>query len=142
VNATLVDHNTNQTIPNTLCTAFVGDESYSVQTDNNGETSLSTTSDQGTVEIVFTWDGTGYTLGTETTQSIQSIPLQVILPPETVLVRGERSIIKGQVKAEEIPGNLEPISFSVLGDSLSTVTNEHGEFFIAKTIPPTRWSPP
>ena len=135
VNATLIDINTNQTIPGTTCQAQIGDESYNILTDQRGTTTLSTSSAPGDVDVVFTWQGEGYIIGAETEKTIHSIPLRVTLPPETVLVRGERSIIRGQVKADELEGENEPISITVLGNKINSVTNEHGEFFIAKTIP-------
>lgn len=135
VNATLVDHNTNTTIPNTGCTVSVGNENYIVQTDNQGIIELSTSSDEGNIDIHFNWDGTGYTLGAEAHNSIESIPLEISLPQEPILVRGERSIIRGQVMAEELIGSREPISLEVLDDQINTVTNGYGEFFIAKTTP-------
>lgn len=137
VNATLVDFNTNLTIPNSDLTITVDDHIIEGETNSRGKVQLTTSSDQGLIDIAFNWEGTGYTLGAEDHVTVNSIPLQVELPPETELVRGERSIIRGQVKAEEIPGDNEPISLDVLGDRTNTVTNEHGEFFIAKTIPPS-----
>ena len=134
VNATLVDHNTNQTIPLADCTASVNDDNFNLQTNQLGTVKLTTSSEEGTVALGFRWLGTGYILGADTSQTITSVPLQVSLPTETVLIRGERNIIRGQVKAEEMVGALEPIFISVLGDDINSVTNEHGEFFIAKTV--------
>lgn len=135
VNATLIDHNTNQTIPDALVTLAIGDGEYILKTDDGGKVFLSTESAPGTVGLSFSWKGSGYTYGAENSASIRSIPLQVILPPETVLIRGESSIIRGQVRAEDIPGGSEPISMTLLGDHTDSVTDELGEFYITRTIP-------
>jgi transglutaminase-like putative cysteine protease len=135
VNATLVDHNTNRTIPLADCVATVNDNDFNLKTNQQGTLNLGTSSDEGPVTLEFSWPGTGYILGADTARIITSVPLQVGLPAETVLVRGERNIIRGQIKAEEMVGDLEPLSMSILGDNINSVTNEHGEFFIAKTVP-------
>jgi len=135
VNVTLIDYNTNMTIPDAELTLTIDDGEHSLKTDDHGRVTLSTESDPGTVDITLRWEGSQYILGTENSTTIRSIPLQVVLPPETVLVRGERSIVRGQVRAEDIPGASEPISMALLEDHTNTVTNELGEFFVAKIIP-------
>ncbi|MCK5671524.1 hypothetical protein KAI10_09075, partial [Candidatus Bathyarchaeota archaeon] len=104
VNATLVDLNTNRTIPDAQITLTIGDGEYNLKTDEEGRMSMSTESDPGTVRITFSWDGEEYIYGAENSTTIRSIPLLVVLPPETVLIRGENSTIRGQVKAEDMPG--------------------------------------
>jgi len=96
---------------------------------------MSTESDPGTVELTFSWDGKEYVYGAENSATVRSILLQVDLPPETELVRGENSIIRGQVRAEDMSGSFEDISMTLLDDSDNAVTNEDGEFFITRMIP-------
>jgi len=135
VNASLVDLNTNRTIPDTQITLTIGDSEYSLKTDEEGSVSMSTESDPGTVMLTFSWDGKEYVYGAENSATIRSIPLLVVLPPETMLIRGENSTIRGQLRAEDMPGSFEDISMTLLDDRSDVVTNENGEFFITRLIP-------
>lgn len=135
VNASLVDLNTNRTIPDAQVSLKINVNEYNLKTDEEGRVSMSTESDPGIVEITVSWDGEGYIYGAENSATLRSIPLKVVLPPETVLIRGESSIIRGQVKAEDMPGAFEDISMTLLGDRSGSVTNENGEFFITRMTP-------
>ncbi len=135
VNATLIDHVTNQTIPDAVITLAIDAGEYTLKTDAGGRVTMSTESEIGAVDLTLSWEGAQYTYGAEDSVTIRSIPLKVALPPETVLVRGERAVIRGQVRAEDIPGVSESISMTLLGDQTPSVTNEYGEFYIEKTIP-------
>lgn len=135
VNATLIDHVTNQTIPEALITLAIAGGEYTLKTDAGGRVTMSTASDAGAVDLTLSWKGVQYSYGAEDSVTIRSIPLQVVLPPETVLVRGERGVIRGQVRAEDIPGASESIFMTLLGVQTLSVTNEYGEFYIEKTIP-------
>jgi len=133
--ATLVNSKTNSSIPYAQCTVDTGSETLNRVTDGNGEITLTDTFSAGEVEITFSWEGEEYTHGSTTSLVLQSVPLQATLPPETVLVRGERSTIRGKVQAGSIIGANEPITLSLLGKETSSVTNEAGEFFITQSIP-------
>ncbi|MBT6603853.1 hypothetical protein HN807_02395 [Candidatus Bathyarchaeota archaeon] len=134
VNATLVDNKTNQTITDALCIIAIGDGEYTLITDESGKITFYTVSDPGNVNITLSWEGIQYTYGAENSVTIRSIPLQIAIPPETVLVRGERSTIRGQVRAEDIPGSSESISMTLLGEHTVSVSNEYGEFYIERTL--------
>ena len=135
VSATLVNSNTNKSIPYTRCSISIDGDNYNRVTDENGLIQVSTSSPEGDVEITCSWDGADYMYAASTTASIQSVSLTVTLPDETVLTRGQHSTIRGKVHAEDIPGSDEPITLTLLDEETSSVTNEAGEFFITQTIP-------
>lgn len=135
VTATLVNINTNTSIPHTPCQITLGSNSYNKVTDEKGSIELSTSSEEGAVEITCSWDGAEYMYEATTTITIQAVQFDVQLPNETVLTRGQRSTIRGKVQADTIPGSNEPITLTLLDKDSSSVTNEAGEFFITQSIP-------
>ena len=135
ITATLVNTNTNTSIPQTDCQITVSGNSYNKKTDNKGSIELVTSSGEGAVEITCSWDGADYMYASTTTATIQSVQFDVKLPDETVLTRGQRSTIRGKVQADVIPGENEPITLNLLDKETSSVTNEAGEFFITRSIP-------
>ncbi len=135
VSATLVNSNTNKSIPYTRCSISVDGDSYNRVTDEDGRIQVFTSSPEGAVEVTCSWNGAEYMYGSTTTSTIQSISFTVTLPKETILTRGQRSIIRGKVQAGIIPGSDEPITLRLLDKETSSVTNEAGEFFITQSIP-------
>ncbi|MFW6109063.1 MAG: hypothetical protein ACOC6N_01305, partial [archaeon] len=135
VAATLVNSNTNKSIPHTPCQIDVGSTTFNRITDASGRVTFTTSSPEGVIEVTFSWDGAEYTYGSSTTVEIVSKSYQITLPPEIEVTRGRRSIIHGKVHLDDVPGINEPVTLSFLGKETSTVTSEDGEFFISQSIP-------
>ncbi|MCW4013210.1 MAG: hypothetical protein NWF07_09510, partial [Candidatus Bathyarchaeota archaeon] len=133
--STLVNANTNKSIPNTMCQITVGSDTYNKVTDAKGGFEITTASSEGSVEITCSWEGAEYMYGSTASITIQSVQFDIVLPKETILTRGQRSTIRGKVQADTIPGPDEPITLALLDKETASVTNEAGEFFITQSIP-------
>jgi len=83
----------------------------------------------------MTYGGAEYHLGASASTYVESVPLTITPTRDIALVRGENSVIKGRVHADEVPGDSEALTLRLEGKEISTVTNEVGEFFISYRPP-------
>jgi len=137
ISCTLLEKQTSRSIAEAQCTVTAGAEIYSMVTDSEGSIRLTGLfGEQGAFEVEMTYEGAEYRLGTSVTTEVQSVPLTITLPRDIAIVRGENSVIRGRVHADEILGDSETLTLRLEDREVSTVTNEAGEFFISYR-PPT-----
>ena len=130
VTGMLIDKPANRTLPGASCIVEIGGQKVQAVTDSDGRISIETSLEEaGTHTLRLSWDGSGYYLGAATTKTVQSRPLGFTLT-DSELVRGESSFFSGVVHAGELPGGFEALSALVLGNEISTVTDEFGSFKI------------
>jgi transglutaminase-like putative cysteine protease len=137
ISCTLVEKQTSRSIPEAQCTVTAGAETYSMVTDSEGSIRLTGLFDEpGAIEVEMTYKGAEYHLGTSVGTDVESVPLTITLMRDITIVRGENSVIRGRVHADEILGDSETLTLRLEDREVSTVTNEEGEFFISYR-PPT-----
>jgi len=131
----LIDKPANRTIQGASCVVEIGGRKVQAVTDSEGRISIQASLDEaGTYNIRLAWEGSGYLLGASTVKMILSRPLGFTLV-DSELVRGESSPFSGVVHAGATPGAFEAVTASVLGDEVSTVTDESGGFKIMCRLP-------
>jgi len=136
MSCTLVEKQTSRTIAGALCTVTAGGTTYDGFTDGEGCIRLMGNLDEeGSFEVEMEYEGAEYHLGTSATTYVESVPLTITPTRDIALIRGENSIIRGRIHADEIPGDSEPLILSLEDKEISTVTNEVGEFFVSYRPP-------
>jgi hypothetical protein len=136
MSCTLVEKQTSRSLAEAQCTVTAGAETYNTVTDSDGCIRLmGLFDDPGEFEVEMTYEGADYHLGTSESTYVESVPLTITPTRDIVLVRGENSVIRGRVHADEIPGDSETLTLRLEDREISTVTNEVGEFFISY-LPP------
>jgi hypothetical protein len=137
ISCTLLEKQISRSIAEAQCTVTAGAEAYNMVTDSEGSIRLTGLFDEpGAFEVEMTYKGAEYHLGTSVNTDVQSIPLTITLTRNITIVRGENSVIRGRVHADEILGDSETLTLRLEDREVSTVTNEEGEFFISYR-PPT-----
>ncbi len=132
ISCTLVEKQTSRSIAEAQCTVTAGTETYSRVTDSEGSIRLTGLfGEPGAFEVEMTYEGAEYRLGTSVSTDVESVPLTITLTRGNTMVRGENSVIRGRVHADEILGDSETLTLRLEDRAISTVTNEAGEFFIS-----------
>ncbi len=136
MSCTLVEKQTSRAIAEALCTVTAGEMTYNGFTDGDGRIILTGNFDEeGSFEVEMTFEGAEYHLGTSTSTYVESVPLTITPKRDIALVRGENSVIRGRVHADEIPGDSEALTIRLEDKEISTVTNEAGEFLVSYKPP-------
>jgi len=136
ISCTLVEKQTSRSLAEAQCTVTAGAETYNKVTDSEGRIRLTGIFDEpGAFMVEMKYEGAEYHLGTSESTYVESVPLTITPTRDIALVRGENSVIKGRVHADEIPGDSETLTLRLEDKEISTVTNEVGEFFIAYRPP-------
>ncbi|MCK4582922.1 hypothetical protein KAU18_06355, partial [Candidatus Bathyarchaeota archaeon] len=136
ISCTLVEKQTSRSLAEAQCTVTAGTETYNRVTDSEGCIRLTGLfDDPGAFEVEITYEGAEYHLRTSVSTYVESVPLIITPARDITLVRGENSVIRGRVHADEIPGDSEALTLRLEDKEISTVTNEVGEFFISYRPP-------
>lgn len=136
MSCTLVEKQTSRSLAEAQCTVTAGRETYNRVTDGEGCIRLTGLfDDPGAFMVEMTYEGAEYHLGTSASTYVESVSLTITPTRDIALVRGENSVIRGRVHADEIPGDSEALTLHLEDKEISTVTNEVGEFFISYRPP-------
>jgi len=131
----LLNKPTNETVSGVDYTIEVDGGAFHGVTDTEGSFNVEVSLDEpGEYPVTYSWEGSGFYLGADTVETVQSLPLAFTMKDIT-LVRGENSVVSGVVHADEIPGTSEAITATMLGNDVSTVTDEDGGFMIMCRVP-------
>jgi transglutaminase-like putative cysteine protease len=131
----LLNKPTNETVSGAEYTVEVDGGAFHGVTDSEGSFNVEVSLDEpGEYPVTYSWEGSGFYLGANTVETVQSLPL-VFTMKDIALVRGETSVVSGVVHADEIPGASEAVTATILGNEVSTVTDEGGGFMILCRVP-------
>jgi len=131
----LLNKPTNETLSGAEYTVEVDGGAFHGVTDSEGSFKVEVSLDEpGEYPVTYSWEGSGFYLGANTVETVQSIPLDFTMN-DVALVRGETSVVSGVVHADEIPGASEAVTATILGNEVSTVTDEGGGFMIMCRVP-------
>jgi transglutaminase-like putative cysteine protease len=126
----LLNKPTNETVSGAEYTVEVDGGAFHGVTDSEGSFNVEVSLDEpGEYPVTYSWEGSGFYLGADTVETVQSLPLAFTMKDIT-LVRGENSVVSGVVHADEIPGASEAVTATIMGNDVSTVTDEGGGFMI------------